>query len=165
MSYKIKRGKLARRTKIDLRKIDSECDIQVDAKGGQYVMVFANAIGRRVVEDAFPDVEWTTDEIFSRCHSVDWLFTHIRVTRLPPHLEETVPLAFASPDSLGFAVAMFLQRHHTPGRVIFYSGQGKDIEIGKFGAMPKRDPGDDVALYGEYVPVGTPFSEPIWGEA
>jgi hypothetical protein len=109
MSYKVKGGKLARRSKIDPRKIDSECDIQVDAKGGQYVMLCANAVGRRVVEDVFPDVEWTTDEIFSQCHSDKWLFTHIRVTRLPPHLENRIPLAFASPDSLGFAVALFLQ--------------------------------------------------------
>jgi hypothetical protein len=166
MSYKVKGGKLARRSKIDPRKIDSECDIQVDAKGGQYVMLCANAVGRRVVEDVFPDVEWTTDEIFSQCHSDKWLFTHIRVTRLPPHLENRIPLAFASPDSLGFAVALFLQRHHTVGRVFWYSGQGKDIEIGKFGAIPKYDPSDDdVALYGEYVPAGTPISEPVWGAA
>jgi hypothetical protein len=151
--------------KIDPRKIDSECDIQVDAKCGQYVMLISNPVGRRVIDGLFPDVEWTTDEIFSRVHSDEWLFTHIRVTRLPPYLENTVPLAFASPDSLGFAVALFLQRHHTLGRVIWYSGEGKDIELGKFGAMPKCAPCDDVALYGEYVPAGTPINKPVWGQA
>lgn len=164
MSYKVKGGKLTRRISIDPRKIDSECDIQVDAKGGQCVMLFANPVGRRVIDDLFPDVEWTSDGIFSRIHSNEWLFTHIRVTRLPPHLECTVPLAFASPNSIGFAVASFLQRYHTVGRVIFYSGQGQSLEIGKFGAIPECDPNDDVELFGEYVPAGTPINE-IWGEA
>jgi hypothetical protein len=122
-------------------------------------------VGRRVVEDAFPDVEWTTDEIFASCHSDEWLFTHIRVTRLPPYLEDEVPLTFASPDSLGFAVALRLQRHHTLGRVVFFSGQGDDLEIGKFGVIPEYDADADVGLYGEYVPAGTLISEPVWGKA
>ena len=50
--------------------IDSTCDIQVDGKVEQIVMIFANAKGRKVVEDLWPDVEWTTDEIFSRAHSL-----------------------------------------------------------------------------------------------
>jgi hypothetical protein len=68
MSYKVKGGKVIKDNKvaINLHEIDSECDIQVDAKGSQYVMLIANAVGRRVVEDAFPDVEWATDEIHSR---------------------------------------------------------------------------------------------------
>ena len=168
MSYKrTKGGKLCRQEKVDPRQIDSRCDIQVDAKGGQYVMVFANPIGRRVVEEAFPDVEWTTDEKFSRYHSDEWLFTHVRVTQLPPHLEKTVPLAFASPDAIGFAVASSLQRRHgrhALGRVIFYSGQGKDLAMGKFGDIPKSD-GDDITLYAEYVPAGTPTSPSAWGQA
>ena len=102
-----------------VKEIDSHADIQVDAKFGQIVMIFANVHGRRVVEEAWPDVEWTTDEIFSRIHSPDWLFTHIRVTRLPPHLEQRVPLAFASPDALGRAVAYSLQRRCQRSRVIF----------------------------------------------
>jgi hypothetical protein len=91
---------------IKIGQIDSTCDIQVDAKFGQIVMIFANAKGRKIVEDVWPDVEWTTDATFASVHSIDWLFTHIRVTRLPPHLGERLPLAFASPDALGFAVAL-----------------------------------------------------------
>jgi hypothetical protein len=71
--------------RIDARSIESRCDIQVDAKVERIVMIFANAKGRKVVEDLWPDVEWATDEIFSSVHSPDWLFTHIRVTKLPPH--------------------------------------------------------------------------------
>jgi hypothetical protein len=167
MSYKIKNGKVVKDSKstVNLDEIDSGCDIQVDAKGGQYVMLIANAVGRRVVEEAFPDVEWTTDEIFSSHHSDGWLFTHICVTRLPPYLEEKVPLAFASADSLGFAVALRLQRHHTLGRVIFFTGQGEDLKIGKLGTIPEYDADADVELYGEYVRAGTPINEPVWGKA
>jgi hypothetical protein len=39
-------------------------------------MIIANPHGRKIVEDAFPDVEWTTDQYMS-CHSSEWLFTHI----------------------------------------------------------------------------------------
>ena len=86
----------------------------------------ANLKGRRFVEGLWPDVQWTNDHF--RAHSAQWLFTHVRVTRLPPHLEETTPLAFATPNSLALAVAMALLfrgicwhglcgLHTTPGRV------------------------------------------------
>ena len=75
----------------------------------------------------WPDVRWTTDEYFASVHSPDWLFTHIRVTKLPPHLEATTPLAFATPDALGFAVAAALQRRIEPERVVFYSGDDADL--------------------------------------
>ena len=165
MSYKVLHGKVVKNYMVAIDEIDYGCDIQVDAKSGQYVMLMANAVGRRIVEEAFPDVEWTTDEIFSRHHSDAWLFTHIRVTRLPPYLEAKVPLAFAPPDSLGFAVALRLQRHHTLGRVVFFTGQGKDLEIGKLGSIPEYDAADDVELYGEYVQAGTWVNEPLWGKA
>jgi hypothetical protein len=123
-------------------------------------MVFGNAKGRKIVEDLWPDVQWTTDEIFSGVHSPDWLFTHIRVTKLPLHLEETVPLAFASPDALGLAVAMALQRFAEPRRVVYYSGQMPDVKINIFGGMTGFiKEWDDLArsIFVEYVPAGRHF--------
>jgi hypothetical protein len=157
-----RRQKAAVRTrKIEISNIGSICDIQVDGKFEQIVMIFANAKGRTVVEDLWPDVQWTTDEIFAETHLLDWLFTHIRVTRLPPHLEAQVPLAFASPDALGFAVASAIhRRYREPERVFFYSGQGADIEVGTFGSLPQIEPGTDAALFAEYVPAGTLIGSP-----
>jgi len=71
-------------------------------------MIIANAAGRKSVDDLFPDVERATDKVFRLVHSSDWLFTHIRVTKLPPHLETGTPLAFASLDAIGMAVAIAL---------------------------------------------------------
>jgi hypothetical protein len=146
--------------RIALDQIDSSCDIQVDAKVGRVVMIFANRRGRKVVEDLWPDVQWTTDEKFSRLHSPDWLFTHIRITRLPPHLEAVVPLRFASPDSLGFAVAASLQRRHgEPRRVVYFSGEpGHDFRINMFDGV-ETESGSDVALFAEYVPPGITLIE------
>ena len=107
--------------------IDSKFDIQVDGKFGQVVMILASPNGRRVVEDLWPDVEWSTDEKFETCHSADWLFTHIRITRLPPHLEKTVPLAFASAESLAWPVALALHRRAWPLRVAWWIGEGTNI--------------------------------------
>jgi hypothetical protein len=73
--------------RIALNEIDSKFDIQVEAKFDRKVMILANQRGRRCVEDLWPDVEWTMDEKFSKIRSADWLFTHIEVTKLPPHLE------------------------------------------------------------------------------
>ena len=114
---------------IALAQIDNNFDIQVDAKGGHLVMIFANATGCKIVEDVWPDVEWTTDDIFAQHHSPDWLFTHVRVTKLPPAFEEKTPLAFASPDAIGFAVAITLQQLAEPRRVAHYSGQGDELKI------------------------------------
>jgi hypothetical protein len=161
----VKRVKVRRRRfKMNLKEIDAKCDVQVDAKGRQFVMIFANSCGRRVVEKIFPDVEWTTDDIFSECHSAEWLFTHIRVTRLPPYLESKIPLAFASPDAIGYAVALSIQRQHTMRRVAFYSGEGPNLEVGFFGDIPESD-NVDTNLYGDYVPPGTSIVEPTWGSA
>jgi hypothetical protein len=153
------RRALARETHkmILLDQIDLRTDIQVDAKVGQIVMVLANAKGRKVVEDLWPDVEWTTDEIFSSLHSPDWLFTHIRVTKLPLHLEEKTPLAFASPDQLGLAVAMALQRLAGPARVAFYSGQNDGLRLNFLNrAVPANDRDFARSLFAEHVPAGTP---------
>lgn len=97
-----------RKTFLKWGEIDKKFAIQVDGKIESVVMIFANPAGRKIAEDLFPDVEWSTDEKFRRCHSDDWLFTHVRVTRLPPHLEAAVPLKFASAESLGYAVALAL---------------------------------------------------------
>jgi hypothetical protein len=139
--------------KLKPDQIDSNFDVQVEAKCERVVMVFANAKGRKVVEELWPDVEWATDEIFAEAHSDDWLFTHIRVTKLPPHLEETVPLAFANPDSLGLAVAIALQRVAEPGRVCHYMGYGKDLEIHTYNTSRDRERAR--TLFAEFVPAGT----------
>jgi hypothetical protein len=155
-------SKRSQHKRIALDQIDSSCDIQVDAKGERLVMILANAKGRKVVQDIWPDVRWSTDEKFSREHRPDWLFTHVRVTRLPPHLASRVPLTFASPDSLGFAVAATLHRHYRkPRRVIYFSGEpGVDFRVNMFGEIFEREPGVDVALYAEYVPPGTLIGAP-----
>jgi hypothetical protein len=154
MNRHARRAARVRTTKIDPRKIDQTCDIQVDGKVEQIVMIFANPKGRKIVEDLWPDVQWTTDEIFASAHSSDWLFTHIRVTRLPPDLESEVPLAFASPDAIGCAVAITLQRRTEPRRVVSYSGSGADLKVNMFdGAHTKA--GTDIALFAECVPADT----------
>jgi hypothetical protein len=134
---------------IPIDKLDSTFDIQIEGKFERVVMILANPKGRKIVEDLWPDVEWTEDEKFSSVHSADWLFTHIRVTRLPPHLEQAVPLAFASPDSLGFAVAMALHRCAWPLRIAYWIDEGIQSIEGPF-----KSEGADTALYAEYVPPG-----------
>ena len=116
--------------------------------------ICANSKGRSIVEDLWPDVEWTSDEVFSRVHSAEWLFTHVRVTRLPPHLEETTPLVFATPDSLAFAGAFALYRRAWPVRVVYYTGEGDDLQLNAFGSPPDDAKGADIALYADYVPPG-----------
>ena len=144
----------ARHTRIALNELDSKFDIQVEAKFDRTVMIFANQKGRRFVEDLWPDVEWTTDEKFSKIHSADWLYTHIEVTKLPPHLEEVWPLEFAEPDSIAIAVASALYRRGWPLRVAYYIGEGAEIQIHAFEGPPAREKDADLALYAEYVPPG-----------
>jgi len=168
MSYKVRGGKLQRKSHrtstIAFGDLGRQTDIQVEGKAGQCVMIMANSNGRRAVEDLFPDVEWTTDHFFAQFHSSDWQFTHIKVTRLPPHFEAGVLLAFASPDALGFAVALSLQRHYEMGRVGHWQGEGADLKVGLFDCVPP--PSDaDVALFAEHVPAGTTIREPVWGRA
>jgi hypothetical protein len=57
--------------------IETRYDIGVDAKVGQIVMVYANAVGRKIVEDVWPEVQWSTDEKFASVNPPDWRFTHI----------------------------------------------------------------------------------------
>jgi hypothetical protein len=132
-----------------ISEIDSKFDIHVEGKFERVVMVSANPKGRAIVEDLFPDVEWSTDEKFSKVHSTEWMFAYIRVTRLPPYLEEKVPLAFANSDSLAFAVATTLQRRAEPFRVAHWCDRGLCTYEGT-----RRLDGEDTALYAEYMPPG-----------
>ena len=146
------RRKAAKVSEVKIGELDKKFAIQVDGKVGSVVMIYANSEGRKIVVDMWPDVEWSTDDKFSRYHSDEWRFTHIRVTRLPPHLEKAVPLAFASAESLGYAVALALHRRAWPLRVAYWVGEGADIEMGTFGSPPDEGRGADLALYAEYVP-------------
>jgi hypothetical protein len=145
-----------RHMRIDIRKIDSICDVQVEGRVEQVVLIWANTKGRKVVEDLWPDVEWDADEK-NHPNRGDWLFAHIRVTRLPPFLGATPE--FSNPDALGFAVACAIQRRIEPRRVVLYTGYGPDMEVCLFEgrAFSATRPGEDVALYADYVPLGTPF--------
>jgi hypothetical protein len=111
------------------------------------------------------DLRWwiqvRLDEIHSRFDIVvdatrtlpaDWLFTHIRATRQPPHFEATVPLAFAGPDVLGFAVACALHRRAWPLRVAYWTGQGDDLHIGTFNG-PAKDEDGDFAWFSRRAPI------------
>ena len=143
----------ARHQRIPLRDLDSKFDIQVESKVERVVMIAASLKGRKIVEDLWPDVRWSTDETFLRGHSDEWRFTHIRVTKLPPYLEETIPLAFAAPDALAFAVACALHRRAWPLRIVYFSGSNDNVKLQTFGG-PFKDEGGDVALFAEYVPPG-----------
>jgi hypothetical protein len=85
------------------------------------------------VEEFWPEVEWARDETFASMYPPDWACTHIRVTRLPRHLEERGCEPNASADALAFAVAAALQAHTEPKRVAHWSGQGDDIRVNFYG--------------------------------
>ena len=129
-----------------------ETDIQVEGKVEQVVMILANPKGRRIVEDLWPDVQWTRDEVSTRAHSADWSFTHVRVTRLPPHFE--TPPTLASTDALGLAVPCAVHRRGWPVRVAYYTGQGEDLRLNTFGSQPHEAKDADLALYADYVAPG-----------
>jgi hypothetical protein len=58
--------------------------IHVYAKTERVVRISANPMGRMVVEDLWPDVEWTTDEKFSTVHSREWhIFSRQKNNCLP----------------------------------------------------------------------------------
>jgi hypothetical protein len=138
-----RRGKVTYSTmKLKPEELDTNFDIGVEGKFGPVVMIWANATGRKVVEDVWPEVEWSTDEKFASVHSPDWQFAHVRVTRLPPELEAHVPLERANPQSLGFAVAAALQG---PARV--YYCKENSIETIRLG-------GFRLPVEVEYVPPG-----------
>jgi hypothetical protein len=134
--------------------IFDHADIVVVPKFHPVVMIYANAKGRKVAEDLFPDVEWARDALFANGTPPDWQFTHVRVTKLPPHLEEVAPLSDAVPDSVGLAVAVALQRVMTgPPRVANWVGQGAKSQL-QFHDIPETFPIQEMArsLFAEYVP-------------
>jgi hypothetical protein len=139
---------------VRLDQMHSTCDICVDAKPDQIVMVFANERGRKVVEDLWPEVDWSTDPIFASVHPPGWMFTHVRVTQLHFHFGKEVPLADAAPDALGLAVAMTLQCVAEPDmRVAHFHGEddemGVNVYVGTAGSADQRVAR---ALSVEYVP-------------
>lgn len=136
---------------LRIEEINRSCDIKVHATVDRIVMIIANVTGRKSVDDLFPDVEWTTDKVFRIAHSADWLFTHIRVTKLPPHLETITPLAFASPDAIGMAVSVSLQRLARSKRVIHVVANG---EIRIYSGAALNDKSLAGELFAEYVPPG-----------
>jgi hypothetical protein len=83
-------------------------------------------------------------------HSDEWRFTHVRVTRLPPHLEATgIPLNAATPESLGLAIACALQGRTAPRRVVHRIGRGKNMHIAMYDVTGPADPPTI-----EYMPPG-----------
>lgn len=58
----------------------------------------------------------------------------MRITRLPPHLEEQVPSERANPQSLGFVVAAVLQRRARPRRVYHLTDDGIELYNGALGS-------------------------------
>jgi hypothetical protein len=135
-------------TQISTENLDLDYDIHVEAKPAQVVMLRANPVGCKVVEELWPAVKWSTDARFA---SDEWQFTLIRVTRLPPHIEATgIPLNEAVPDSLGIIVARQLQWLAAFRRVLHWVGQGEDAHVCKYDVTEMPSP-----LAVEYVPPGT----------
>ena len=112
---------------INIHPRSGDYDIAVEGKADQTVMIIANAKGQRIVEDLWPDVEWARDAYFAT-YPGEWKFTHVRVTKMPPHLEATgIALAEAASDSLGFLVANSLQAFAEPRRVVHWVGEVPDV--------------------------------------
>jgi hypothetical protein len=86
MNRKERRAAASRqRNNVPLADIYKRFDITVEGKDTNadgvempksMVMIYANAKGREITEDLWPDVEWTRD-IFSRGMPEDWKFTHV----------------------------------------------------------------------------------------
>jgi hypothetical protein len=156
MNRRERRAAAARKVKVRsktvrLDQFDKEFDICVDGKVEKIVMVFANARGRAVVDDLWPDVKWSTDPIFAAAHDPDWLFTHVRVTKLQPHLEAEVPLERCTPDAVVFAVAIALSRMAEPERVAHFTGPPDAVKVKIYGTSFEHDPR---SLFVEYVAPG-----------
>jgi hypothetical protein len=82
------------------------------------------------------------------------------VTKLPPDFEAIVPLAFASPDALGYLVALALQqRSMEPRRVIHWvtdDATGAPMVNMYEGSLGGA--GMSTALFAEHVPAGVSLS-------
>jgi hypothetical protein len=114
------------------------------------VMILANAKGRKITEDLWPDVEWTRD-IFSRGLPEDWQFTHVKLKQLPQHLQAISAPEDAAGDALAFAVATALQAFAGPQRVAHMTGHLEDFminiyNVGEHGKSSARE------IVVEYVP-------------
>jgi hypothetical protein len=57
MNRKLRRQRDAKHH-AQMRKLNASCDIQVESKGFA-VFIMANARGRPIVEQCFPDVQWS----------------------------------------------------------------------------------------------------------
>jgi hypothetical protein len=66
------------------RQIDSMFDIQAVSTNEGIVIISANAKGRRIVEDLWPDIEWYTTAAFAAEHlaAADADSGHAAATRL-----------------------------------------------------------------------------------
>jgi hypothetical protein len=162
MNRKERRAAASRQRKhfdVPLNEVYKRFDITVEGKDLNsngvempipLVMILANAKGRKITEDLWPDVEWTRD-VFSHGLPEDWQFTHVHVKQLPQHLQAVSAPEDAAGDSLAFAVATALQAFAGPQRVAHMTGHLEDLKIniynvGEHGKSSARE--FDV----EYVP-------------
>jgi hypothetical protein len=137
MNRKQRRAAAGRQRKFDVRisELYGRFDIHVEGKElsalgeelpSPAVMIMANAKGRKIVDDLWPNVEWARDPGYFAHVPGDWQFTHVRVTQLPRHLEEVKAPEDAASDQLALAVAMALQAFAEPQRVAHMTGHAKD---------------------------------------
>jgi hypothetical protein len=92
-------------------------------------MINANAKGRKITEDLWPEVRWERDPVFFRGIPEDWQFTHICIKQLPQHLQAVSAPEDATGDALALAVAMALQAFAEPRRVAHMTGHLEDLKI------------------------------------
>lgn len=140
----------SRKISFSLKTIHERYDIGVEGKPGQVVMIWANAVGRKIVDEVWPEVEWCTSTPFLKAHPADWRFTHMRILDLPPSIEavSTSTVEHTRPDALAFLVAVQLQHRATPKRVYHFT---EEAEI----AIYETDGPRPEPLQVEYIPPGT----------
>jgi hypothetical protein len=126
-SFDISPGDLYKR--FDITVEGKERNANGDNLPTPVVMILANAKGRKIIEDLWPNVEWARDPVYSSHIPEDWQFTHIRITQLPQHLEEVKAPEDAAGDALAFAVATALQAFAEPCRVAHMTGYLEDMKI------------------------------------
>jgi hypothetical protein len=141
MNRKERRAAAARQRKsfdVSLNDIYKRFDITVegkelDANGDELrmplVMILANAKGRKITEDLWPNIEWARDPVCSSHIPEDWQFTPVRLTQLPQHLAEVSSPEGSSDDALAFAVATALQAFAEPCRIAHMTGYHEDMKI------------------------------------
>jgi hypothetical protein len=147
----------SRKFNIKIKELHSHVDIWFEHKVGQVLMIIASPVGQKAAEDLWPDIQWSRDEKFAASHAPpDWGFAHIRVTKLQPHFETLIPLAFASGDSLAYAGATALGHHapHLCGRIGWWTGPLNDPHNNRFnilGSIPTKGPARDNSFFVEYI--------------